>query len=60
MGAGPTRAVNLARHLAAITAVLPNAEGTIRRGELDCTIRLQPSPASQTYTVRLVYRHGRR
>jgi hypothetical protein len=28
-------------------------------GELDCTTTLRPSPASRTYTVRLIYRHGR-
>src|SRR5215217_7638942 len=33
--------------------------GTTRRGVLDCRLRIQPSPASQTYTVRLIYRHGR-
>jgi hypothetical protein len=60
MASIPARAVNLTRQLVAITAELPGTDGTIRRGELDCTTRLQPSPASQTYTVRLRYRHGRR
>jgi hypothetical protein len=35
------------------------AEGRARRGRLRCVLRLQPSPASQTYTVTLTYRHGR-
>jgi hypothetical protein len=56
----PTRAVNLTRQLVAITGVIPSTQGRVRNGELDCTIPLQPSPASRTYTVRLVYRHGRR
>lgn len=60
MASIPTRAVNLTRQLVAITAVLPDANCTVRGGELTCTVRLRPSPASQTYTVRLAYRHGRR
>ncbi|GIJ22850.1 hypothetical protein [Micromonospora lutea] len=56
----PTRAVNLTRQLVAITTVLPDAEGAVRGGELTCTVRLQPSPASRTYTVHLTYRHGLR
>jgi hypothetical protein len=60
MASTPTRAVNLTRQLTAIRARLPTATGTVRRGELDCLMRIQPSPASQTYRVRLLYRHGRR
>jgi hypothetical protein len=60
MGSIPTRAVNLTRQLVAITVVLPGTRGRVRRGELDCVAKLQPSPASRTYTVRLTYRHGRR
>jgi hypothetical protein len=60
MASTPTRAVNPARQLTAIRAVLPAATSTIRRGELDCLMPIQPSPASQTYTLRLRYRHGRR
>lgn len=60
MASTPTRAVNLTRQLVAIMALLPDTEGVVRHGELVCVIRLQPSPASQTYTVRLTYRHGRR
>lgn len=56
----PTRAVNLTRQLVAITAVLPDARGTVRGGELTCSFQLRPSPASRNYTVRLTYRHGRR
>lgn len=59
MASIPTRAVNLTRQLIAITAMLPDAQGSVRGGELNCTVRLKPSPASQTYTVRLTYRHGR-
>lgn len=60
MASTPTRAVNLARQLMAIRVVLPGSRGTIRSGELDCRMGIQPSPASQTYSVRLRYRHGRR
>jgi hypothetical protein len=59
MASAPTRAVNLARQLAVIRAALPATIGAIRRGELDCRIPIQPSPACQTYTVRLRYRHGK-
>jgi hypothetical protein len=59
MASTPTRAVNLTRQLIAITAVLPGARGVVRGGQLTCTVDLRPTPASQTYTVRLVYRHGR-
>ncbi|MGH3927137.1 MAG: hypothetical protein ACRDTT_30435, partial [Pseudonocardiaceae bacterium] len=58
MGTTPTQAVNLAKQLLAITGVLPSAEGRVRRGELVCTLYVQPGPASRKYTVRLVYRHG--
>jgi hypothetical protein len=60
MASTPTRAVNPARQLSAIRSALPAATGTIRRGELHCQVSIQPSPASQRYTVRLRYRHGRR
>lgn len=60
MASTPTRAVNPARQLSAIRAVLPAATGTIRRGELYCQMPIQPSLASQRYTVRLRYRNGRR
>ncbi len=56
----PTRAVNLVPQLLAITSVVSEAKGAVRLGELNCTLRLQPSPASQRYTVHLAYRHGRR
>jgi hypothetical protein len=59
MASTPARAVNLARQLAAIAVVLPDARGTIRRGELTCVVQLQPTPASPTNNVRLAYRHGR-
>jgi hypothetical protein len=54
----PQRAVNLAQQLHAITTVLPAANGKIREGKLVCTMPIQPSPASCTYTVRLRYQHG--
>jgi hypothetical protein len=60
MASTPTRAVNPARQLTAIRAVLPAATGTVRRGRLDCVIPIQPSPASQTYTVRLRYQNSQR
>jgi hypothetical protein len=53
------RATNLARQFAAITAVLPGARGAVGHGQLTCTVDLQPTPARQVYTVRVVYRHGR-
>ncbi|MFI7691622.1 hypothetical protein ACIBQ6_21320 [Nonomuraea sp. NPDC049655] len=56
----PIRAINLAQQLAGIVAVLPDARGSVHRGELSCIVQLQPTPASRTYTIRLVYRHGRR
>lgn len=59
MASTSTRAVNLGRQLVAITGVLPGARGSFRRGELTCTVNLQPTPASRTYTIRLIYRHGR-
>ncbi len=59
MASTPTRAVNPARQLTAIHSMLPTATGTVRRGKLDCVMRIQPSPASQRYTVRLRYQHGR-
>jgi len=58
MAITPTRAVNLARQLVTITAAMPSAEGRVHRGELVCTMRIQPSPASRAYTVRLAYRHA--
>ena len=60
MASTPTRVVNPARQLSAIRAVLSAATGTIRGGEMDCRVSIQPSAASQRYTVRLRYRHGRR
>jgi len=59
MASIPTRAINLARQLIAITAVLPESTATIRDGELNCMLHLRPSPASQVYTVYLAYRHWR-
>lgn len=60
MASIPTRAVNLAAQLVAITAVLPDSRGAVRGGELTCDFRLRPSPVSRTYTVHLIYRHGQR
>ncbi|TDE25144.1 hypothetical protein [Actinomadura sp. 6K520] len=59
MARTPTRAINPARQLTAIRSVLPAATGTVRKGRLDCILPIQPSPASQTYMVRLRYQHGR-
>lgn len=53
-----TRAINPARQLTAILGVLPAARGRIYRCELHCVLPIRPSPASQTYTVQLRYRHG--
>ncbi|MFF1680930.1 hypothetical protein ACFVYG_33435 [Streptomyces sp. NPDC058256] len=60
MASIPARAVNLGRQLAAIKAVVPGARGTVRGGELVCTLTLQPTSVSRDYTVRIVYRHRRR
>ncbi len=59
MASTPIRAINLARQLTAVRSVLPAATGTLRSGELSCIVPIQPSPASQTYTVRLQYQHAR-
>lgn len=58
MASIPSRAINLGRQLASIKAVLPEAQGTVRGGELVCTVPLQPTPAR--YTVRITYRHRHR
>lgn len=50
-----TRTLNLALQRAMILAVLPDATCAIRKGALNAVMRLQPTPASRTYTVRLVY-----
>ncbi|MDA2808008.1 hypothetical protein [Nocardiopsis suaedae] len=59
MASIPLRAINLGRQLASIKAVLPDARGTVRGGELVCAVDLQPTPASRRYTVRVTYRHRR-
>lgn len=58
MARPPPRAVNPARQLIAIRSRLPTAAGTVTSSGLDCVMPIQPSPASQTYTVRVQYRHG--
>ncbi len=60
MASTPTRAINPARQLIAIRTVLPAATGRIRHGALHCVMSVQPSPASQTYTVHLRHQNGRR
>lgn len=57
MAITPTRAINLAQQLTAIKSALPAASGTIKRGQLDCSLPMQPCPASPTYVARLLYRH---
>lgn len=52
------RAINLGRQLAAIRQAFPAATGHIRRGELVCTVPLQPTAASRIFRVRLTHRHG--
>lgn len=54
----PGRVLNPGLQLAAIQHHFPHAAGRIRRGELECTLTLQPSPASRTYTVRLTHHYG--
>jgi hypothetical protein len=58
MGCRPIRALNPAQQMLAIRAAMPAATGTVRRGVLDCVVPIQPSPASQVYTVRVRQRHG--
>jgi hypothetical protein len=60
MATRPTRAVNLTKQMLAIAAVVRDARGRVQGGQLDCELRLQPTPASCVYTVRLAYRHGTR
>lgn len=50
-----TRTLNVAVQRNMILAVVQDATCTIKKGTLNCTMRLQPTPASQTYTVRLFY-----
>lgn len=58
MATTPVRAINLGLQLAAIRHAFPAAIGHVRRGELICTVPLQPTAASRTYLVRLTHRHG--
>ena len=60
MASTPPRAINLGLQMAAIKAVIPAAQGTVRGGELVCTVPLQPTPVSRCYMARIVYRHRRR
>lgn len=39
-------------------AVMPAATGKVRCGVLECIMPIQPSPASQVYTVHARQRHG--
>lgn len=55
-----TRTLNPARQRAMILAVIPDATCTIRRGALTADMRLRPTPASRTYTVRLAYQAPKR
>lgn len=38
----------------ALRAMVPAVTGTARRGVLDCIMPIQPSPASQLYTIRIL------
>lgn len=57
MASTPTRAINLARQFVAIRSAIPEARGKINRGQLDCVVPIQATPASQTYSARIQYRH---
>jgi hypothetical protein len=57
MASTPTPAINLARQLVAIRSAIPDARGGINRGQLDCVVPIQPTPASRTYSARIQYRH---
>ncbi|HCT80680.1 MAG TPA: hypothetical protein DGG94_05150 [Micromonosporaceae bacterium] len=50
-----TRALNVALQRNMILAVVQDVTCTISKGTLTCTMRLQPTPASRIYTVRLFY-----
>lgn len=54
------RVLNLGLQLAVIRHTFPATIGHIRRGELVCTVPLQPTAASRAYTVRMSHRHGKR
>jgi hypothetical protein len=57
MASTPTRAINLARQLVAIRSSAPASYGRVHRGQLDCVVPIQPTPASETYSARIQYRH---
>jgi hypothetical protein len=57
MASTPIRAVNLARQLVAIRSAIPEARGKINRGQLNCVVPIEPTPASQTYSALIQYRH---
>jgi hypothetical protein len=50
----------VAKQMLAVAAVVQDSRGRVHHGELTCDLRLQPTPASLRYTVRLAYRHGTR
>jgi len=53
MAPPPPRPINLGRQWAAVRHYFPQATGRLRRNLLTCNVRLQPTPASLTYTVRV-------
>ncbi len=38
----------------------PSSRGKVHRGQLDCVVPIQPTPASETYSARIQYRHNDR
>jgi hypothetical protein len=55
----PDHIRNPGLQLAAIHRHFPHATGRIDKSKLVCTLTLQPSAASRTYTVRLTHHYGR-
>jgi hypothetical protein len=46
--------------MGALRSDYPDAQVTLRAGELVCRLSLQPTPMSATYEVEIRYRQGRR
>jgi hypothetical protein len=59
MAYSPRRVLNPAQQMVALRVTVPGATGTVRRGILACTLPIQPSPMSLTYTVQILQQHGK-
>jgi hypothetical protein len=60
MGSRPRRSLNAAQQMLALRATVPGVAGTVRCGALNCTFKIQPSPVSKVYTVRVRQHDGGR